>query len=160
MFTSADMWQIGSEGTVITLGALAAYGWARSRNGAGPQAGSVGFTALAVAQLLHAWSVRSETHSIFDKGRLAENRWMLITLVGTLGLQVVANLVPGLRTLLGTTRLSAADWSVAVSAAVGPFLLNEVIKRQMHARRQRALPPPEAAAPALPRIGGMQLVES
>jgi Ca2+-transporting ATPase len=158
MFTSADLWQIGSEGTVITMGALAAYGWARSRSGAGPHAGTVGFTALTFAQLLHAWSVRSETHTIFDRGRLAKNRWMLMTLGGTMGLQVVANLLPPLRSLLGTVRLSGADWSVALSAAVGPFLLNELIKRALRSRHEQPLP----AGPAVPAtLGpGLHLIES
>jgi P-type Ca2+ transporter type 2C len=128
MFTKRDMTRIGMEGTVITGGALAAYLWARSRGGPGPHAGTVGFTALTLAQLLHAWSTRSETHTIFDRTQLNQNKWLPIAVGGTMGLQVVANLIPGVRRVLGTVPLSPADWGVALTAAIGPFLINELTK--------------------------------
>ncbi|HKP60595.1 MAG TPA: HAD-IC family P-type ATPase [Polyangiales bacterium] len=128
MFTSRDLTRIGMEGTVITGGALAAYLWARGRGGGPAHAGSVGFTALTLAQLLHAWSTRSETHTIFDRTQLNQNKWLPIAVGGTMALQVVANLIPGLRRLLGTVPLSPVDWGVALTAAIGPFLINELTK--------------------------------
>jgi Ca2+-transporting ATPase len=128
MFTQNDLWRIGLEGTVITGGALAAYLWARARSGPGPHAGTVGFTALTLAQLLHAWSTRSETHTIFDSTKLAQNKWLPIAVGGTMLLQVLANLVPGIRRLLGTVPLTPIDWAVALAAAIGPFLINELTK--------------------------------
>ncbi len=128
MFTKQDLWRIGSEGTVITAGALAAYLWARSQHGPGAYAGTVGFTALTLAQLLHAWSTRSETHTIFDREHLAHNRWLLPAVGGMMALQVAANVVPGLRTLLGTVPIGPRDWAVACGAAVTPFLINELVK--------------------------------
>jgi Ca2+-transporting ATPase len=128
MFTRNDLLRIGLEGTVITGGALAAYIWAFRRSGPGAHAGTVGFTALTLAQLLHAWSARSETHTIFDKTRLAQNQWLPIAVGGTMLLQVVANLVPGIRRVLGTVPLTPIDWIVALTAAIGPFLVNELIK--------------------------------
>jgi len=127
MFTQADLWRIGGEGTAITAGALAAYFWTLGRGGPG-QAGSVGFTALTFAQLLHAVSARSETHSIFDPGHLAKNPWLPIALGGTVVLQLAASFVPGLRTLLGARPLRAADWGVALLSAGVPFLVNETLK--------------------------------
>jgi Ca2+-transporting ATPase len=128
MFTRDDLLRMASEGTVITAGALGAYLWARSRSGPGAHAGTVGFTALTVAQLLHAFSTRSETHTIFDRTHLAQNRWLPIAVGGTLAAQVIANWIPGLRRLLGTVPLSPADWGVALIAAIGPFLVNELVK--------------------------------
>jgi Ca2+-transporting ATPase len=122
------MLRIGWEGTVITGGALAAYIWAYRRSGPGPHAGTVGFTALTLAQLLHAWSTRSETHTIFDKTSLAQNKWLPLAVGGTMVLQVLANLVPGIRRLLGTVPLTPIDWMVALTAAIGPFLINELTK--------------------------------
>jgi Ca2+-transporting ATPase len=128
MFNSKDLFRIGIEGAVITGGALSAYMWARGRTGPGPHAGTVGFTALTLAQLLHAWSTRSETHTIFDRTRLAQNKWLPIAVGGTMALQVVANLVPGVRRVLGTVPLTPIDWIVALAAAIGPFLINELTK--------------------------------
>jgi len=128
MFTPNDLLRIGWEGTVITGGALTAYLWARRANGPGPHAGTVGFTALTLAQLLHAWSTRSETHTIFDRTSLAQNKWLPIAVGGTMVLQVLANLVPGIRRLLGTVPLTPVDWGVALACAIGPFLINELTK--------------------------------
>jgi Ca2+-transporting ATPase len=128
MFTKDDLIRISWEGTVITGGALAAYIWAYRRSGPGAHAGTVGFTALTLAQLLHAWSTRSETHTIFDKTSLAQNKWLPLAVGGTMLLQVLANLVPGIRRLLGTVPLTPVDWMVALTAAIGPFLINELTK--------------------------------
>jgi Ca2+-transporting ATPase len=128
MFTKNDLTRIGIEGTVITGSALAAYIWAYRRSGPGAHAGTVGFTALTLGQLLHAWSTRSETHTIFDRTRLAQNKWLPIAVGGTMGLQVVANLVPGIRRLLGTIPLRPVDWGVALTAAIVPFIINELTK--------------------------------
>ena len=128
MFTKNDMYRIGAEGTVITGGALAAYLWTRSRSGPGAHAGTVGFTALTLAQLLHAWSTRSETHTIFDKQNLAQNKWLPIAVGGTMALQVAGNLVPGIRRVLGTVPLGPGDWGVALTAAIVPFIINELTK--------------------------------
>ena len=135
MFTRSDLLRIGGEGTVITAGALSAYMFALARYGLGPQAGTVGFTALTLAQLLHAFSARSETHSFFDRQHLARNRWLPLSVAGTMGLQVAGNLLPPLRRLLGTTRMSLLDWATVLAAAGAPFLVNETIK---HARTRGA----------------------
>jgi P-type Ca2+ transporter type 2C len=148
MFTRSDLLRIGGEGGIITAGALAAYLWSRSRNGAGAHANSVGFTALTLAQLMHAWSARSEVHTIFDRQPKARSRWLPIAVGGTMLLQVAANLTPMLRRLLGTTRLSTRDWLVTLAAAVGPFIANETIKFAQRSPRgvdERA----HASAPAV-----------
>jgi P-type Ca2+ transporter type 2C len=139
MFTKDDLLRIGWEGTVITGGALAAYIWAYRRSGPGAHAGTVGFTALTLGQLLHAWSTRSETHTIFDKTRLAQNKWLPLAVGGTMLIQVLANLVPGIRRLLGTVPLTPIDWIVALTAAIGPFLINELTKLALRP------PPPDLA---------------
>jgi Ca2+-transporting ATPase len=128
MFTRTDLARIGVEGGVITAGALGAYLWSRARSGGGAHANSVGFTALTLAQLMHAWSARSEVHTIFDREQIARNRWLPLAVGGTMLLQVAANLTPPLRTLLGTIRLSAGDWATVAVAAIVPFIANETIK--------------------------------
>jgi Ca2+-transporting ATPase len=128
MFTQSDLVKIGGEGVVITAGALAAYLWSRSRTGPGQRASTVGFTALTLAQLAHAWSVRSESHTVFEHDDRPRNRWLPLAVGGTMFLQVLANLTPPLRALLGTARLSGSDWLLAGAAAVGPLIVNETIK--------------------------------
>jgi P-type Ca2+ transporter type 2C len=128
MFTHAELGRIGAEGTIITFGALGAYAWGASRYGAGPRAGTLGFTALTLAQLLHAVSARSETHTIFDRTRLAKSRYMPLAVGGTVAMQVAANLLPPLRAMLGTVPLGLGDWGAVVTAATIPFFINEAVK--------------------------------
>lgn len=128
MFETRDLLRIGREGVVLTAGALAAYGWGRARYGAGPHANTLAFTALTSAQLLHAISARSEYHSIFDREHLPKNVWIPLTLGGSLGAQILVELIPGARKILGTTRVSALDWMVAAGVALGTLLVNEGIK--------------------------------
>lgn len=128
MFARRELARIGLEGTVITSGALAAYVYGLRRYGPGPRAGTLAFTSLTCAQLLHALSARSERHGLFDPGHLARNPWLPATLVGSFALQGLATFVPPLRSLLGTAPLGAGDWLRTAIAAVGPFVANEAIK--------------------------------
>jgi Ca2+-transporting ATPase len=128
MFTHPELIRIGAEGTIITLGALGAYAWSATRQGGAARAGTMGFTALTLAQLLHAFSSRSETHTVFDRTRLAKSRYMPIAVGGTIAMQVAANLLPPLRTMLGTVPLGLADWGVVCVAAGIPFVINETVK--------------------------------
>jgi P-type Ca2+ transporter type 2C len=143
MFTHGELLRIGAEGTIITFGALGAYAWAARRYGAGPMAGTMGFTTLTLAQLLHAISTRSETHSVFDRTRLAKSKWMPLALGGTVAMQVAANLLPPLRSMLGTMPLGLGDWGAVLTAATIPFVINETLKVAVR-------PPPDGADEDLP----------
>jgi Ca2+-transporting ATPase len=138
MFVREDLLRIGLEGTVITTSVLGAYVWARRALGPGPQASTVGFTALTLAQLLHAISARSEHHSIFDREHLARNPWLVAAISGTILLQLGASFIPGLRSLLGTVPMTPRAWGVSLAAAGTPFLVNEALK--LTARRERGTP--------------------
>ena len=146
MFTRSDLLRVGGEGVVMTIGALGAYLITARRAGPGPRAGTVGFTTITLVQLLHAISARSETHTIFDRETLARNQWLPVALGGTALAQLLASFVPALHSLLGTVPMSGVDWTTALSGAVGPFLVNELVKR---IRRQPAYLSADRTLPAL-----------
>ena len=77
------------------------------------------FTNFVTAGLLHAISHRSETHSIFDAERLAPNKYLTIALTGSLGVQSLTLLVPGLGSFLGMSPLNPFD----LQFQSGPLLL-------------------------------------
>ncbi len=129
MFTKDDMLRIGIEGAAITAGAFGAYMTSVRRGGVGPRARSVAFTTLMFAQLLHAFSVRSETHGIFEREPIATNRWLPIATGGTALVQLVMSLVPSLQRLLGVVPLTVGEWGTVALGSVGPFLFNEASKR-------------------------------
>jgi len=117
------------EGAVISAGSLGAYGYGVARYGQGPRAGTMAFLSLTVGQLLHALTCRSEERTIFDKGRLAPNRYLTGALIGTFILQGVAMAVPGLRNLLGISRIGIVDGLITGGGAVLPLFVNEAIKK-------------------------------
>ena len=76
----ADFKRYGFEAFAITAGSMCSYGYAVARYGIGPQANSVAFMTLTTAQLLHAYSCRSDRHSIFDRTALQPNPYLKLAL--------------------------------------------------------------------------------
>lgn len=126
---TADFKRLGFESGVISLSALGAYALGVMRYGMGPQAGTIAFQSLTSAQLLHALSCRSETRSLFDKEPLPPNRNLSIALAGSFFLQTLTLLIPGLRTLLGTTPIGIADGFIIGASAALPLVINEATKK-------------------------------
>ena len=89
------------ESGAITAGALGAYGYGMMRYGLGAQTSTLAFHSLTTGQLLHAISCRSETHSIFSSEKLPPNQYLTLALGGSLFLQMLTMVVPGLRSILG-----------------------------------------------------------
>jgi Ca2+-transporting ATPase len=153
---SRDLRRMLAESAVITSGSLASYAYGLLRYGPGaPQASTLTFNTVTIAQLLHALSCRSEHHSIFSKGKRAANPYLSLALGGTFALQLLAMLVPGLRQFLGAAPLGLVDAMVVGAGASLPLLINETTKEMAlsHGDRQadtetiatkpRALPQPQ-----------------
>jgi len=49
---------------------------------------------LTIGQVLHTWSCRSETHSIFDREQLPRNPYVEGAILGSLGLQIFPLVFP------------------------------------------------------------------
>jgi P-type Ca2+ transporter type 2C len=125
---SQDFKRISFEAATMSVASLASYGYGIARYGMGPQAGTMAFQSLVVSQILHALSCRSAKRSIFEANQPPPNRYLNLAVAGSLGLQVVAQMVPGLRALLGTTPLGALDWAVALGSGLIPLFINEATK--------------------------------
>jgi Ca2+-transporting ATPase len=129
MFSHHELRLIALEGGIITSGAIGASAWSALRGGGPARSGTIAFTTLACAQLLHTISSRSAEHSIFDVRRsLATNRYIPLSIALTTGLQVLGGLFPGTRRLLGTVPLTVRDWGVVGLGSVLPLLANEGLK--------------------------------
>lgn len=123
-----DFGRITFDAGLMSAGSLAAYAYGIARYGAGPAAGTLAFQSLTVSQTLHALTCRSETHSVFDREKLPPNRYLTAAVVGTLGLQVLVQFIPGLRGLLGLTPLGVADGMVIAGTALIPQFITEMRK--------------------------------
>ncbi len=126
---ASDFARIGSEATALSAGALGAYGYGLARYGAGPEAATLAFTSLTSAQLLHATSCRSDSHSVFDQTSLPHNPYLIVALAASFGAQVLTFVVPQLRSLLGITPITVTDAGVIGASIVLPFVINEATKR-------------------------------
>lgn len=125
---AGDFKRLTFESGAMTAGALAAYGYGALRYGLGPVAGTLAFQSLTLAQLFHAVSCRSEQHTIFDRERLPRNKHLDLALGGSLLLQMLTFVMPGLRNLLGLTSLGLTDVLIVGSTALLPLLINESTK--------------------------------
>ncbi len=112
----------------MTAASLTAYGYGLMKYGMGPAAGTMAFHSLTTSQILHALSCRSEKRTIFDSEKSAPNKYLTAAVVGSLGLQVATFLIPGLRTLLGTTPVALTDALVIGAASVLPLFVSEATK--------------------------------
>jgi P-type Ca2+ transporter type 2C len=127
--SSSDFKRIGREAAMLSLASLAAYGYGIAKYGVGPGAGTLAFQSLTIAQILHAWASRSETHGVFSRGGLPANPFLNASILGSLFVQLGAQFIPGLRKLLGTVPMSLMDWGVAVGASVIPLLVDDMAKK-------------------------------
>ncbi|MEA3547555.1 MAG: HAD-IC family P-type ATPase [Thermodesulfobacteriota bacterium] len=123
-----DLRKIFQEAGVISAGAMASYGYGIIRYGVGPQAGSIAFLTLTIGQLLHALNCRSDHHGLFEDNGLPPNKHLNLALGGSFALQLLAMLIPGLRSILGIGRLGLTDLTVISGGAALPLLLNNAMK--------------------------------
>jgi len=145
-----DYPRLAVDAAVMTGAAMTSYVYGLRRYGPAGGAGTMAFLTLTGAQLLHAFSSRSETHSVLEWGR-PSNPWIGLSVAGGFGVQAVAAVVPWLRRLLGTVRVGAGDVALAWGLAGVSFALGETLKilTHDHGSRPRALPAPQTPPPAV-----------
>jgi Ca2+-transporting ATPase len=147
MFSKQELRHIGLEGALLTAGAMSVYAYGIRRYGLSPAAQTVSFVSLATAQLLHAFSTRSEKHHIFDSNRSAKNPFIPLSVGGGIALTVLMQTIPAARRWFGSMPMPAIDWAVAVVGAVGPLLANEMVKAVRYSPKRLS------ASPELPALG-------
>lgn len=129
MIGKQDLLRYAREGTFLAGGALAAYLYGATRYGPTSRASTIAFNSLIFSQLLHALSCRSDRHGVFSDEIAKPNRQLNLAIGASMGLQLLANLIPGLRRLLGIAPMNALDIVVTFAGAGLPFVLNEAAKK-------------------------------
>ena len=94
------------------------------------------FSTLVITQLLHSFNFRFEDKGILRKGIFA-NRFLNISVLASIILQVAIVYTPFLQRVFSTTGLTIYQWiAVLVCSAVPVFIIN-IIKEILIARRRR-----------------------
>jgi Ca2+-transporting ATPase len=112
----------------MTGAALTSYGVGFARYGTGARASTMAFLSLTSAQLLHTISSRSAHHTIFDRERLPDNKYIPIAIGAGFAVELLSEFAPKLRRILGTARLGVGDLLICGGAALASFASNEVLK--------------------------------
>lgn len=102
---------------------------------------TMAFIALAFIQLFHAYNMRSQTHSIFNKN-LFKNKMMNISfLVGTALIVLVVYIDPLTGAdIFGTVAISWEDWLISLACAFGivPIVeLQKLIERKVEENKNK-----------------------
>jgi Ca2+-transporting ATPase len=122
-----DFRKLVRESSVISAGCLGVYAASVASGGLGMRASTNAFMTLTTSQLLHALACRSEETTVLDRTR-QRNPYLAVALGGSLGLQLLAALVPQLRGILRLSPLALADVALIAAGAGLPFLVNEGTK--------------------------------
>jgi Ca2+-transporting ATPase len=122
----------------LSTAVLAAFAVALHGSGA-EVAGTVAFATLTLAELLRAYTARSEEVTLRRIGPFS-NRWMQWAVATSLVFVLAVLYVPFLRPLFDVDALGAAAWGVIVPLAIVPALWIEIRKgwRSMRAARRAA----------------------
>ncbi len=130
-----DLIRMLEESAIIGAGTLGAYFYGVKRYGGGLAPATLAFNTLTIAELFHSIRSRSNQHSIYHKKRMPPNKYLNWAVGGTLAVQIAANYIPPLRTVLGASRLGLVDFAVVFAGAGVPFFINEAVKHFTTARQ-------------------------
>ncbi|MGJ3247113.1 MAG: HAD-IC family P-type ATPase [Elainellaceae cyanobacterium] len=123
-----DYQRIIAESAVISVSALAAYGYGLLRYGISQRSSTVIFMSLTIGQVLHTLSCRSQTQSFLGGNSLPRNPYVEWAIAGSLTLQILPLVVPPLRGLLKLEPIDPIDAAVIATFALLPLVVNESSK--------------------------------
>ncbi|MCL2818948.1 MAG: HAD-IC family P-type ATPase, partial [Actinomycetia bacterium] len=121
---------VAIQGALITVGALTAYygsalGWFGETDPHHTQ--TMLLTAVVVMQLLHAFTFRSSTRSIFSRETF-KNKWLNAAVIVSFLLHLCVIYLPPLQRVFRTAPLDLRDWFEVGLAVLVPLILIDVHK--------------------------------
>jgi Ca2+-transporting ATPase len=93
------------------------------------------FTALVLTQLLHAFSFRSESRSVFSANSF-RNYWLVAGLVGSMALQCVVIYLPAAQLVFKTAPLSPVHWLAVIVTSLMAIGVLDATKLVVSARER------------------------
>jgi Ca2+-transporting ATPase len=111
----------------ISGASLLAYYWAMEVNGGLVYERTIVFTTLITAELLRAFSSRSQDYTLFKIG-LFTNKAMIKAFLVSFGLTLAVIYIPFLANIFNLVALSITDWEIVLSFAFFPLIVGEIYK--------------------------------
>lgn len=135
LFDRREWRTMGLEAVIMTTGSMTSYGlgWRLHHNE--EEASTMAFFSLTVSQLLHALGSRHTDETIFSHAPSSASRanpWLAKAVNWSLLAQCATVLVPGMRSLIGNTRLGPGGWAIATLCGTFPFLMTQAIQSISH----------------------------
>ena len=118
---------IAAYALLITVVTLAAFWVGIARHGAGPDAVTMSFATLGLAQGLHLGNARRRG-AVLSLPAIFANRWAIAAVLMVIALQVVAVQTP-LARVLHAVPLDPRDWLVVSVLAAVPAIVGQLVKR-------------------------------
>ena len=91
------------------------------------EARSIAFTTLIMAELLRSYSVRSQSHTIFEIG-LFSNMTLVYGTLFSFALTMAVVYIPFLQPIFDTFPMGLSDWSIVIPFSFIPLIVGEVSK--------------------------------
>ncbi|RWB34974.1 MAG: cation-transporting P-type ATPase [Mesorhizobium sp.] len=124
-----EIGRLAAQSAIMSGGAMAVSLFGASRHGLdSPTTRTMTFESLVMAQLLHAITSRSESHSIFDRSPRQPNHALSLILGGSMAVQAGCLLMPFVRRLLGIAPITGTDAIITLAGGTLPFLVMEWMK--------------------------------
>ena len=115
---------------VMALGALFVLAFApghEAKAGVATIAGTMAFNTFVIAQFFNILNSRHDRHSVFDRSTF-KNRFLWISLVAVLALQIAVTHVGPMQSLFDTTSISLAQWLICIAVASTVLWFEEIRK--------------------------------
>jgi Ca2+-transporting ATPase len=131
-FALGLFWELGAMGHAPAasqngLSFLLGFDWKTVDLGALHTAETMAFITLSLAELLRAYTVRSERASLFKIG-VFSNKWMQYAVGASITLLLLVCIVPFLQDIFNTHWMSGREWGVVLGLSLIPAVSEEVTK--------------------------------
>jgi Ca2+-transporting ATPase len=138
ILTKANQAQVLTQGALITAGALGVYvvGEWLMPNHSYQLGQTMLLTTMVLTQLLHSFSFRSTTKSLFSRESL-KNRWLVLAAAASFAAHLAVLYVPPIAAVFKTVPLGPIEWGAVLVATLVPLTIIDVVKTTA-ARRSAA----------------------
>ena len=137
VFSHGMTWRIITSGTIIGLGALAAFRCGLFM-GDVELARTMAFNTLVLLQMFYVFACRSESHTILEIG-LFTNTYLVGAVSISATLQLLINYVPFLQAVFHVVPLSGLQWAIILLISAAPTVLGIIYHHLIGGARKKVM---------------------